>query len=320
MAQGNFRNINAIQIVRKRNKTEQKPNGYHSDEGIADIDLSSNDDDEGEGDSLEVNGDVVIGDVAIAKATSSSKPKVAPPPQRFVNPMEVKAALGLLFEKEQEILSLVYSSRLTSKKACLVTCDMFFIETILVPPNKYRPEARTGDGEIAEAQQNSLYKLILTSCDTIVQIYREINNPATDDRSRRKRDYFDLQEAWVRLQESVNSLIDRDRNPVQGAAGKKNEEGIKQKLEKKEGLFRKNMMGKRVNFAARSVISPDPNIETNEIGVPPVFARKLTYPEPVTSHNFKEMQQAVINGADIWPGAAAIENENGQVINLGQKQ
>lgn len=319
MAQRNFRNINAIQLVGKENNSEQKPNGYHSDEGIADIDLSSNDDDEGEGNSLEVDGGIVIGDVAIAKATSSSKPKVAPPPQRFVNPMEVKAALGLLFEKEQEILSLVYNSRLTSKKACLVTCDLFFIETILVPPNKYRPEARTGYGEIAEAQQNSLYKLILTSCDTVVQIYREINNPVSDDRTRRKRDYFDLQEAWVRLQESVNALIDRDRNPVQGSAGKKNEEGIKQKLEKKEGLFRKNMMGKRVNFAARSVISPDPNIETNEIGVPLVFARKLTYPEPVTSHNFKEMQQAVINGADTWPGAAAIENENGQVINLRTK-
>jgi len=43
--------------------------------------------------------------------------------------------------------------------------------------------------------------------------------------------------------------------------------GIKQVLEKKEGLFRKHMMGKRVNFAARSVISPDPFLQTNEIGV-----------------------------------------------------
>lgn len=66
-------------------------------------------------------------------------------------------------------------------------------------------------------------------------------------------------------------------------------------------------------------ISPDPNIETNEIGVPPVFATRLTYPEPVTSHNFKDMQQAVINGVDHWPGASAIENENGQVINLRMK-
>lgn len=321
MAQGNFRAVNAVKLVRRFDKSREQ-NFSDSDEAIADIDLSSNEEDEGEGEDLDVDGDVVMGDKTIIKTASSQKSKVGPAPQRYVNPLEVKASIGLLFEKEQEILSLVYNSRASlkrSKNVNPVSSDMFFIQTLLVPPNKYRPEARTGDGEVAEATQNSLYKLILTSCDTIGQIYKEINNPSTEHTSRRRRDFFDLQEAWVRLQDGVNSLIDRDRNPIQGAAGKKNEDGIKQKLEKKEGLFRKNMMGKRVNFAARSVISPDPNIETNEIGVPPVFARKLTYPEPVTSHNFKEMQQAVINGADKWPGAAAIENENGQVINLRTK-
>jgi DNA-directed RNA polymerase beta' subunit len=79
------------------------------------------------------------------------------------------------------------------------------------------------------------------------------------------------------------------------------------------------MMGKRVNFAARSVISPDPNIETNEIGVPPVFAIKLTYPEPVTNHNFYDLKEAVLNGPNKWPGAHAIENEFGQVISLRKK-
>jgi hypothetical protein len=49
-------------------------------------------------------------------------------------------------------------------------------------------------------------------------------------------------------------------------------QGVRQQLEKKEGLFRKNMMGKRVNYAARSVISPDPYIGAGEIGVPPYFA------------------------------------------------
>jgi DNA-directed RNA polymerase beta' subunit len=51
--------------------------------------------------------------------------------------------------------------------------------------------------------------------------------------------------------------------------------GIRQVLEKKEGLFRMNMMGKRVNFACRSVISPDPYIGTHEIGIPMVFATKV---------------------------------------------
>ena len=62
-------------------------------------------------------------------------------------------------------------------------------------------------------------------------------------------------------------------------------QGIRQTLEKKEGMFRKNMMGKRVNYAARSVISPDPFLGTGEIGVPPYFAMRLSFPERVTPHN-----------------------------------
>lgn len=316
MSVGSFRAVNPVQILQQEKQGKLEGD---FDEGIADIDLSSNED-EGEGEDLDVDGDVAMGNVT-PNINSSSKPKVVVAAQRYVNPLEVRTALALLFEKEQDILSIIYDSRSTAKKATKVTADVFFLQTLMVPPNKYRPEARTGDGEVAEAQQNSLYKSIMKGCETVAQIHKDIANPdrTSDNPSLRSRDWYDLQEAWCKLQDAVNSLIDRDRNPIQGAAGKKNEDGIKQKLEKKEGLFRKNMMGKRVNFAARSVISPDPNIETNEIGVPPVFAKKLTYPEPVTSHNFKDMQQAVINGIEKWPGAAAIENENGQVINLRSK-
>src|SRR5699024_4581388 len=139
----------------------------------------------------------------------------------------------------------------------------------------------------------------------INQISKERQSAGSDSVTR-MRDYRDLLHAIVQLQDTVNGLIDRDRGGLSGPAAASAPNGIKQILEKKEGLFRKNMMGKRVNFAARSVISPDPNIETNEIGVPLVFAKKLTYPEPVTNHNFWEMKQAVINGPDKYPGAAAI--------------
>ena len=63
-----------------------------------------------------------------------------------------------------------------------------------------------------------------------------------------------------------------------------------------------HMMGKRVNYAARSVISPDPCINTNQIGVPAVFAQKLTYPQPVTPWNVHELRQCVINGPNTYPG------------------
>lgn len=83
-----------------------------------------------------------------------------------------------------------------------------------------------------------------------------------------------LMNAFVTLQNDVNAFIDSTKNQ-NAPAGKIPNPGIKQALEKKEGLFRKHMMGKRVNYAARSVISPDPNLETNEIGVPPVFCQKI---------------------------------------------
>ncbi|KAI1388405.1 beta and beta-prime subunits of DNA dependent RNA-polymerase [Hypoxylon trugodes] len=328
MAQRNLQHKDALTIRRKSSKADlAKKRRDNTDEGIADIDLQSgeeeveqesNEEEEGEGEELDENGDVIMSEGAGAPAKSAkAKKEEAKSQQRYVNSMEVKARLQLLFEKEQDIMALVYNSRPSGKK---LPANNFFIQTVLVPPNKFRPEARQGDGAIAEAQQNSLYKQILSSCTRIAQIHKEIKQHEHDpDSLARRRDISEMHEACVSLQDSVNSLIDRDRNPIRGAAGKRNEDGIKQKLEKKEGLFRKNMMGKRVNYAARSVISPDPNIETSEIGVPPVFAKKLTYPEPVTSHNFREMQQAVINGIDKWPGAAAIENENGQIINLKNK-
>ncbi|KAI4140432.1 MAG: hypothetical protein LQ341_003843 [Variospora aurantia] len=259
----------------------------------------------------------IASEPASEKTRTKSKSQQKVEPDEYVNPQEVYASISELFDKEKVVFRLIYSPR-DDRVSRPPLANMFFINFLLVPPNKYRPPAKTGEGEITEAQENGLYKSILQACGQLNQVRKDMEaSPSVA--TNRQRDFGDFQNAWVRLQDCVNALIDSDRNPVRGLAGRQNEDGIKQKLEKKEGLFRKNMMGKRVNFAARSVISPDPNIETNEIGVPPVFAKKLTYPEPVTNHNFYELKQAVINGVERWPGAAAIENENGQVINLRTK-
>lgn len=316
----NMRQRDALLVDRQAKKNIDED---ASDEGVADMDLSdesAGDEDEGEGDQLDENGNVIMTDVGAvpekAKAVSKS--------QRYISAMEVSTRLELLFKKEQDIMSLLYSSEAVGRKSQPLSADMFFLHTVLVPPNRYRPEARMGEAQVAESPQNNLYKMILRSSAKVAQISRELSGLTSSERNasqvqRPARDIMALHEAWTELQDSVNSLIDRSKNPIQGAAEKRNEDGIKQKLEKKEGLFRKNLMGKRVNYAARSVISPDPNIDTNEIGVPIVFAKTLTYPEPVTGHNFKDMQQAVINGLENWPGASAIENENGQVVNLRNK-
>ncbi|KAL8807886.1 MAG: hypothetical protein Q9200_004486 [Gallowayella weberi] len=307
-------------LERQEVERKQKREDREVDEGIvADIDdITSEESDDVE--SSDADSHVIANPASRIKTTSigtKSKSGKQIEPDEYINAHEVFASISELMEKEKEIFELVYSprdDRVTKK----LNVDMFFIKALLVPPNKYRPEAKTGEGEVAEARQNALYKAILQSCDQLNQIRKDMEGSSSAN-ANRHRDFGDLQNAWVRLQDTVNSLIDRDRNPIQGLAGRATEDGVKQILEKKEGLFRKNMMGKRVNFAARSVISPDPNIETNEVGVPPVFAKKLTFPEPVTNHNFYELKQAVINGVEKWPGAAAIENENGQVINLRTK-
>ncbi len=323
MVQGGFKAVNPLIRAAKERKEAQKRKREEReiDEGIViDFDDITSEEESEDIDMLEDGTETAP--TAVLEESAALKPsKISVKEAKsdeYVSAMEIHASISELFQKEKELMELVYNFK-AAKNTDSISADMFFITTVLVPPNKYRPEAKTGDGAITEAQDNTLYKSILTSCQTLSQIRKEMDDLAARDPRFRERDLVDLQNAWVRVQEAVNSLIDSDRNPVQGAAAKQNVDGIKQKLEKKEGLFRKNMMGKRVNFAARSVISPDPNIETNEIGVPPVFAKKLTYPEPVTNHNFYELKEAVLNGVDKWPGAAAIENENGQVINLRTK-
>lgn len=90
--------------------------------------------------------------------------------------------------------------------------------------------------------------------------------------------------------------------------------GVRQVLEKKEGLFRMKMMGKRVNYAARSVISPDPSLNTDEVGLPLFMAKKLTFAEPVNEYNLQKLQSYVINGKN-YPGANYII-ENGKFLRL----
>ncbi|KAI4300753.1 hypothetical protein L6164_034091 [Bauhinia variegata] len=161
--------------------------------------------------------------------------------------------------------------------------SMFFLETILVPPIKFRPRPK----EVMEHPQTVLLKKVLESNISLGNAH--VNNL---DRSK-------IVSRWMGLQQSINMLFDNKT-----ASGQRDvASGICQLLEKKEGIFRQKMMGKRVNFACRSVISPDPYLAVNEIGIPPYFALRLTYPERVTPWNVAKLRDAVSNGPERHPGA-----------------
>lgn len=91
---------------------------------------------------------------------------------------------------------------------------------------------------------------------------------------------------------------------------------IGQRFKGKEGRVRGNLMGKRVDFSARTVITPDPNLKIHEVGVPRSIALNLTFPEMVTSFNQKELKKLVEAGPNEYPGAKYIERDDGQKINL----
>ncbi|KAG9323204.1 hypothetical protein KVV02_002993 [Mortierella alpina] len=237
---------------------------------------------------------------------------------KFLTTLHIRNILRRLFAAEQIMCALLYGANgphMEKKYSKTVQADIFFLEILPVAPTRFRPASVMGD-KLFENPQNEHLGKILNTCERI----RDLTSTNKADeallKDKRASAFKYLIDAWIQLQHDVNSLIDSTKNPTIMRGGKLPSAGIRQGLEKKEGLFRKHMMGKRVNYAARSVISPDVNIETNEIGIPPVFATKLTYPEPVTHYNVKEMRRAVINGPFKWPGAAYVQHEDGNLSSL----
>ncbi|GMF25445.1 unnamed protein product [Phytophthora lilii] len=91
---------------------------------------------------------------------------------------------------------------------------------------------------------------------------------------------------------------------------------LRQRLRGKEGRIRGNLMGKRVDFSARTVITADPNIDIDQVGVPRSIAMNLTVPERVTPFNMNYMHQLIANGPLEHPGAKYIIREDGNRIDL----
>lgn len=91
---------------------------------------------------------------------------------------------------------------------------------------------------------------------------------------------------------------------------------IRARLKGKEGRLRGNLMGKRVDFSARTVITGDPNLDLDQVGVPHSIARNLTYPERVTPYNITYLQELVRNGPNEYPGARFVIRDTGDRIDL----
>ncbi|XP_062332122.1 DNA-directed RNA polymerase I subunit RPA1 [Osmerus eperlanus] len=255
----------------------------------------------------------------------------------YLTPSTAKDHLVKVWEKEGFFLKCLFPGleEIQGSKEVVFT-DLFFLDMLVVPPCRYRPVNRLGDQLFTNGQTVNM-QAVMKDCGVIQKLLAmiageklqveqgeegETELPAPPqvvaaDPSKIDQAFLTaihgatltdkLYNVWIRLQSHVNIVFDSDMDKLIA----EKYPGIRQILEKKDGLFRKHMMGKRVDFAARSVICPDMYIGTNEIGIPMVFATKLTYPQPVTPWNVKELRQAVLNGPNVHPGAIMVINEDG---------
>ena len=122
---------------------------------------------------------------------------------------------------------------------------------------------------------------------------------------RQGRDLSKIEDQKYLLQVMYNQFINSECSESQVFTNQTigNTKGILQRLKGKSGRFRGNLSGKRVEFSSRTVISPDPNLEINQVGVPQKIAMILTYPEEITTKNFAQLRKLVSTGPKIYPGA-----------------
>ncbi|KAK7603430.1 hypothetical protein V9T40_003429 [Parthenolecanium corni] len=119
-----------------------------------------------------------------------------------------------------------------------------------------------------------------------------------------------IAEAWDVLQLHCGLYINSELSGIPlNLQAKKPSRGLVQRLKGKGGRFRGNLSGKRVNYTSRTVISPDPNLRIEEVGVPIYVAKILTYPERVHPSNKEWLKKLIVNGPDVHPGANYVEKQ-----------
>ena len=242
--------------------------------------------------------------------------------QKFLPCIEVQESIKKLFENDSGFLHLLFGNLkynpLQNENDFHIEIissapNMFFLKNLIIPPNRFRPENSTLESGDFLHQQTTTYVKILNLNADIIQLSLKLDEKKIENTNT--SNFEDLISKWIQLQATVNSLFDSSKSLSKTEQEGK---GIKQLLEKKQGILRMKMMGKRVNHAGRTVISPDPLIATDEVGVPLYIASKLYYPEKVTKYNKNQLKNLIINGTFKYPGAIQITNEKNRIISLSK--
>ncbi|MEE9406402.1 MAG: DNA-directed RNA polymerase subunit A' [Candidatus Aenigmarchaeota archaeon] len=160
----------------------------------------------------------------------------------------------------------------------------WLILTLLpIPPVTMRPSITLETGERSE--DDLTHKLV-----DIVRINQSLKENIDIGAPE-----FILADLWELIQYHCSTYFDNELTgaPLARHRSGRPLKGLIQRMKAKEGRIRGNLLGKRVNFSARTVIIPDPNISINEVGVPEVIAKELTIPMQITEFNMKEIKDLI---------------------------
>ena len=178
--------------------------------------------------------------------------------------------------------------------------EWLICSVLAVSPPQVRPSVKQDNNTRMEDDLTHKYCDIIKTNRSLRQKIEQGDTPAH------------IIDEWTHLlQYHVATLID---NTIPGIPQAQQRSGrpiksLKERLKSKEGRVRGNLMGKRVNFSARSVITPDPNIKIDQLGVPMKIAKNLTKPVKVNQYNIEMLKKMVQNGPDVWPGAKTLKKK-----------
>ena len=174
------------------------------------------------------------------------------------------------------------------------------IKTFPIPPVIIRPTAKI-DFMASSTMEDSLTLKISDIITSNKRVRQQMEKETiSNELSTYNQDIFNL------LQYHIATYFDNESVSLprtEFKTGGRTTKSISDRIKGKAGRVRSNLMGKRVDFSARSVITSDPYINIDQVGVPKKIAMELTIPEEVTPYNIKYLTGLVKNGRDIYPGA-----------------
>jgi len=307
----NIRIVSALQDEQERARLNHNRMGQNNETSQYDSDDSNagafedEDSDDGSSSSSSDSNDE---DEDLAKAGGGGK---SPMVDLYMHPNEVMAQLRRTWELEPFLCNCLFALEPSFSETSAFL--KYFMHVLPVPPSRFRPSMQMNGMAVEHTQTVLLSNAI--QLNEVARAYM-VAGATTPNQSTYESRFYST---WMDLQATVNCFMDSEKDTSAGGGSRGNQTaGIRQILERKEGLFRKNMMGKRVDYACRSVISPDPYIGANEIGLPKYFATVLTYPTPVTHLNIREMRSLVERGVSNYPGARWVELDGGKRIDLSR--